>query len=196
MDASLRVDKELVTLTNIFWRHATGQSFEHCQFDLGEEISISGEIVGNLQGMWGALTYEIHCWPDGSTRLVRGRVQHQDGVLTWLMSRDTGGVWLVNGEPHFSLDLCQDVDIGVTPSTNTLPIRRLGLHVGAAVACSSAWLRFPDLTVHALPQRYTRLSSDVYRYESLSSGFQTTLQVDKQGIVQEYHGLWTRLFID
>ncbi|PSR22196.1 MAG: hypothetical protein C7B45_07425 [Sulfobacillus acidophilus] len=88
---------------------------------------------------------------------------------------------------------CLDVGIGVTPSTNTLPIRRLDLDVGESQDCWATWVRFPDLTLHALAQRYTRLSSDVYRYESLQSGFQATLRVDDHGIIQQYTGLWSVL---
>lgn len=143
--------------------------------------------------MRGTLTYEVGCRSDGSTHWAQGRVQSERGEMSWTVRREDSGIWLFNGEPQPRLANCQDVDIGVTPATNTLPIRRIGLQVRASQTFSAAWVRFPDLTVEPLAQRYTGLSSDVYRYESLQSGFQSTLRVDEQGIVQDYFGLWSIL---
>src|SRR5215216_2980626 len=49
-----------------------------------------------------------------------------------------------------------DIDLGFSPVTNTLPIRRLEPAIGEAVAVTAAWVRFPELTVEPLPQRYLR----------------------------------------
>jgi hypothetical protein len=45
--------------------------------------------------------------------------------------------------------------IAVTPATNTLAIRRLSLEVGSSESIIAAWVKFPDLTVQPLSQRYT-----------------------------------------
>lgn len=86
---------------------------------------------------------------------------------------------------------CIDIDLSITPATNTLPIRRLGLAVGASAEVTAAWVRFPALIVAPLRQRYTRLAPDRYRYESLESGFTTELTVDDQGLIAHYPGGWT-----
>lgn len=180
-------------MDHIIWRHTDGRSLEYCQFAVGSTTTIRGTVVGELQGLRGVLAYEVGCRPDGTTHWVHGRVHSEYGERSWTIRREENGIWLVNGAPDPLLGSCQDVDIGVTPATNTLPIRRINLQVGASHECSAAWVRFPDLTVQALAQRYTRLSSDVYRYESLKSGFQATLRVNEQGIVQDYSGLWSIL---
>jgi hypothetical protein len=81
-----------------------------------------------------------------------------------------------------------DVDLGLGASTNTLPIRRLGLAVGEAAELTAAWVRFPDLSVEPLRQRYTRLAERTYRYESIESGFTADLEVDDLGLVVRYPG--------
>jgi len=91
------------------------------------------------------------------------------------------------------LDGCVDVDIGFTPSTNTLPIRRLQLEVGESADVDAAWVRFPELTVERLRQRYTRVAHDRYRYESLDGDFTAELVVDDDGLVVTYEGLWERV---
>lgn len=164
---------------------------EYCRFRFGEAMVIEGQVVGDLGGIYGAMTYEVHCHADGSTHWVRGLIHHDGGELAWSISRDANGLWTVNGVTRPDLLKCLDVDIGVTPSTNTLPIRRIKLAVGSSHELWSAWVRFPDLTVHHLFQRYTRVSYDLYDYESMTSGFKSRLRVDEHGIVQDYAGLWT-----
>jgi hypothetical protein len=84
------------------------------------------------------------------------------------------------------------VDLGFSPSTNTLPIRRLGLAVDDSAEVRAAWVRFPQLTVEPLPQRYTRLGPDRYLYESLASDFRAELEVDDLGLIVRYPGVWER----
>jgi hypothetical protein len=88
---------------------------------------------------------------------------------------------------------CIDVDFSLTPSTNTLPIRRLHLAVGESRELTAAWVRFPELTVEPLAQRYTRLAERRYRYESIVSGFTAELEVDDLGLVVTYEGIWQRV---
>jgi hypothetical protein len=86
-----------------------------------------------------------------------------------------------------------DLDLAITPFTNTLPIRRLDLAVGDEGDVTAAYVSFPDLEVNIDEQRYTRLDEDVYLYESLDSDFSREITVDLDGIVVEYPGLFERL---
>src|SRR5262249_58793699 len=91
----------------------------------------------------------------------------------------------VDGSMTPALDGCVDVDFGWTPATNTLPIRRLGLGVGAAATIRAAWVRFPELDLLALDQTYTRLADDRWRYAS--GTFEAELVVDPAtGVVRRY----------
>ena len=58
------------------------------------------------------------------------------------------------------------MDLGCSPSTNTLPIRRLGLAVGTSKTIQAAWITFPELRVQKAAQTYTRLDEVTYRYAS------------------------------
>jgi hypothetical protein len=110
--------------------------------------------------------------------------------------REASGRWLAD---DCEVEACRgalDVDLGVTPSTNTSAIRRLGLAVGASADLTATWVRFPDLTVLPLPQRYTRLAGRTYLYESLRDGvvvFHARLDVDGSGLVERYEGLFERI---
>jgi hypothetical protein len=91
------------------------------------------------------------------------------------------------------LDAAREIDISISPITNTLPVRRLGLAVGESAEIVTAYIEFPTLNVIADPQRYTRLSEDRYEYKSLDSDFLREIIVDEDGFVIEYPDLFTRL---
>lgn len=104
--------------------------------------------------------------------------------------RSPSSAWTVNGAPVGSLDGCEDVDLGFSPATNLLPIRRLRLDVGATASVRAAWVRFPEMTTELLEQVYTRVAADRYLYESAGGTFKRELIVDATGFVVEYPGVW------
>jgi len=90
-----------------------------------------------------------------------------------------------------------DIDLGWSPSTNTLPIRRLNLEVGQASGeVIAAWVRFPELALQPLPQEYTRLAERQYRYSSRGGAFVANLVVDDHDLVLDYEGFWQRVRSD
>jgi len=86
------------------------------------------------------------------------------------------------------LDKCIDVDLEWSPSTNTLPIRRLALAIGESKSVSAAWVRFPSLEVQRLDQTYERLEDRRYRYRS--GRFTADLALDQDGMVLQYGVNW------
>jgi uncharacterized protein len=100
---------------------------------------------------------------------------------------ELGELWSGTERPPEYRD-CVDVDLGFTPATNTLPIRRLGLDVGEGAEIHVAWVVWPELTVRRVLQRYDRLAKDRYRYTQ--DDFEAELTVDEHGLVLEYEGLW------
>ena len=100
-----------------------------------------------------------------------------------------GSKWYVDGSRDESLDGCADVDLGASPVTNTLPIRRLRPEVGSMVSITAAWVRFPGLSVVALHQSYERVGERRYVYRS-ATGFRSEIEVDGFGGVRRYGDYW------
>jgi uncharacterized protein len=86
-----------------------------------------------------------------------------------------------------------DVDLSITPFTNSLPIRRLKLRIGESAEIATAYVAFPQLMLSLDSQRYTRVAVDRYRYESLDSDFVREITVDCNGLVVTYPGLFQRI---
>src|SRR5690348_3309788 len=60
--------------------------------------------------------------------------------------------WSLNGVEYGDVEGCLDIDLGFSPSTNLLPIRRLALAVGKQADVNAAWLPFPSLEFQLISQ--------------------------------------------
>jgi hypothetical protein len=109
------------------------------------------------------------------------------------MRRDDSGDWWRDGERMPDLEGLVDIDLAISPSTNTLPIRRLTLDVGGEASTDAVWVQFPSLSLGQLAQRYTRTADRRYRYESDGGSFVADLDVDAQGLVVRYGDVWERV---
>jgi uncharacterized protein len=106
------------------------------------------------------------------------------------LATDGMGHWTLNEGPAPSLDGCHDVDLGWTPATNTIPIRRLDLPVGEHATIAACWVRFPKLDVVRSEQHYERLALDRWRYRSGTYDFELATDA-ATGLVLAYgEDLW------
>ena len=180
-----------MTTRRVAWRRSDEvEADEHCTLtrrDTG--IALVGTVLGAESGIPVRTEYRVFADGAGFTSAVHVRDLRGFGQRTLTLARDAKGNWRVDDRPDRSLRGCSDVDLGCSPSTNTLPIRRLGLRVGASKTIQAAWVRFPELTVHKVAQTYTRLDEATYRYESGS--FEAELTVDDEGLVAAY-AAWRR----
>jgi len=136
--------------------------------------------------------YEVYCdqlWHTRRVAVERVMGSERNSVD---LAVENSGVWYSSGEELPALHECVDIDLAVTPATNTLPIRRLNLEVGKSQGVAAAWLKFPELTLEILPQRYTHRDMGRYFYES-SSDFSAELLVDDLGLITSYPGGWERV---
>jgi uncharacterized protein len=179
---------------DLLWEALRWSSLEHVtvRSEPGA-ILADGLIVAHVDGRPVRLAYSIRCDPEWRVRSVNVDVL-PDGPGIRLIS-DGDGHWHDQaGRALPELDGATDVDISLTPLTNTLPIRRLGLAEGESRSIRVAYVDAPSLEARAAEQRYTCLASGPeggsYLYESGS--FHAELTVDADGFVIDYEGLWRR----
>ena len=175
----------------VAWRGETFPGVELCRLSVEEGRGTLGGSVAYEDGGGGLLSYHIRFVPRWQTvDVVIRRLPRVGPALTRLVVRDERGRWTVDGADRADLADCDDVDLEFSPSTNTLPIRRLDLPVGASAPVAAAWVRFPALTVEVIRQTYERTGERDYRYRSGS--FTADLAVDDAGLVIDYPGIWRR----
>ncbi len=133
---------------------------------------------------WNVVRYRVRARDDGTTR--RARIGADSRIF---IRRAPDGVWTINGTPVPEVAEALDIDLGFTPATNTLAIRRLKLGVGGEAEIVAAWFDPETERLKPMRQSYRRTGEREYCYSS-GSGVSARLQVDAQGIVREYEGLW------
>jgi hypothetical protein len=89
---------------------------------------------------------------------------------------------------------CIDIDISLTPFTNTLPIKRLGDSLLKRTKLNVLYLNLADWKFEKVEQYYTKLSNNLYKYEGVFRGFTAELPVDNFGFVTTYPNLFERVY--
>jgi hypothetical protein len=178
---------------SILWTRRDAISLEYFQLHEGpNEIRLSGTILVVHERQPLRVEYVVNCDRDWSTRSVRIALTDGSGSREMRLLVDDQRRWWSDGKELTEVAGCIDVDISLSPSTNTLPIRRLSLAPGEERDVVAAWVRFPDLAIEPLPQRYVRTGESRYRYSSGGGAFTADIEVDDAGLVVRYPPLWVR----
>ncbi len=164
---------------------ARWQTWEH---DHLETVTLRWENEGwTATGEVGreAVTYVIRLsatWQSRQFLLFRDL----DEPDLWIGADGTGRWGEMNGAHRHDLAGCTDIDLACTPFTNSLPIRRLQLAVGAHTDVTAALVDVETLGIEPVHQRYERLSPRRFEHTNLDSGVVTQFDVDEFGLVHDY----------
>jgi len=175
-----------MTTRRAAWRRSDEvETDEHCTLTLRDSgLSLVGTVLGSEAGQPVRIEYRVLADRAGLTTAAHVRDLRGFETRTVALERSAKGAWTVNGATIRGLKSCTDVDLGCSPSTNTLAIRRLRLAIGASQTIQAAWVRFPELDVVKAAQTYARLDEFTYRYAS--GTFEAELSVDDDGLVTSY----------
>jgi hypothetical protein len=159
---------------------------------------LSGELEVDEGGRAARLNYAVACDPEWRTRSAVIEGVADGSPLRFELAADGCGNWIRDGAPLPAVSGALDVDLGFTPSTNMLPIRRLALDVGESAPVRSAWLRSLELRIEPLEQTYTREAELTFRYRAMIDGepFVARLDTDVFGRVVRYEGLWEAEWVE
>ena len=169
----------------LIWHSATLGSMEHFEwYSRAGRTHWQGVVVLPIDEQPAHIVYRIEIDQEWRTRWVEVTI-HQAGRLRRMeLEADDSGRWTGFGGVLTELAGCIDIDLGWSPVTNTLPIRRVPLAVGESATIEAAWIRFPELVVQRSAQTYERIARDVWQYRS--NGFSADLLVDEDGLVRRY----------
>lgn len=180
-----------MTTRRVAWRRADEvETDEHCTLTFRDSgISLVGTVLGAEAGAPVRVEYRVLTDAAGLTTAAHVRDLRGFEARTLTLERDAKNNWTVDGKKVRGLKGCIDVDLGCSPSTNTLPIRRLRIGIGATQTIKAALVQFPELTVVKSEQAYTRV--DEFTYQFKSGAFEAELTVDDESLVAAYAG-WRR----
>ena len=175
----------------VLWQGVESGALDRCRLEAGPSgLRLSGVVLTPAHGTPLDVRYLVEADRDGLTRRVE--LELDGGATRRVLLADGAGQWRWEGGPELpEVARALDVDLTVTPATNTLPIRRLGLAVGRQRDLRMAWVQFPGLEVLDSTQRYERLAPDRWRFST--GEFEAELLVDGDGLVLDYGGLFRSL---
>ena len=181
------------SLTVVWQREYQGATIERATLlntDGGGRID--GELVGCVGDCPVSAKYTILLDDSWSVRSCVVEAQSSSTLRRLILTR-RGESWFVDGSREPALARCDVLDLGFTPSTNTIALNRLRLPLGGRGELAAAYVDFPSLEVCRSHQGYLRTETASYEYRNLDSGFTATLGVDDSNVVVEYGSVWHRL---
>lgn len=177
----------------IRWQGLGGGEREHLVLTthesgiIAESVYVSGG-GSEAFGVW----YQLHLSPSWEVREFRARCM---GEQRELVLRRNGSEWTdAHGQVLSELSGTTDLDLSISPFTNSLPINRLQLSKSESADIRVAYVSFPQLEVFADIQRYTcREPKKQYLFDSVDTDFKAEIEVDEHGLVVHYPGLFIRI---
>jgi uncharacterized protein len=179
--------------TNILWTGREYYSLENCLVnttDGGSEITST--IVGHYEKKIYRVDYHIKTNAQWETIFFEVNARHSNLVQSMRFEGDGRGNWRSDGKEASQFSGCIDIDIPLTPFTNTLPINRLHLAVNETREIRVIYLDLLAQQFSPVRQKYTRLSPLDYQYENVPNDFEAKIQVDESGFVVDYPSLFVR----
>src|SRR5262245_18736559 len=185
---------------NVAWLKEGWYGAEFAEVTLGARwLSATGDAIG-----FDPEPYRLHYLLETGRGYVTSRLEVSVRAPGWsrdlTLERSESGVWTgrfgdasrdsTPSDPPTGVwqdsDLLAealDCDLGLSPLTNSMPVLRHDLlHGGEPREFVMAWVSVPDLSIHAVRQRYTFLRREgdgaVIRYENADGSFTSDLVFD------------------
>ncbi|MFI1994678.1 putative glycolipid-binding domain-containing protein [Actinoplanes sp. NPDC020271] len=201
--------------TGLFWERRDAPGSEHVRLDAQNGLYAQGVALAATPVIyscryelqtdpgWASVSLDVRTEGAGWARGVRLEMAAGRWRVTTSEQGDLDAALAAAGHARAGLPGIEDpdrlfgafdVDLGCSPLTNTLPIRRLDLlhgEIGLSHRLSVAWVLVPSLEVVQADQIYTPLGGDQVRYASET--FAADLTVDGDGFVVEYPGVARRV---
>jgi hypothetical protein len=179
------------TVTQLSWKGLDDQTFEHCAVSrMPGTMMVQSKIEGAVNNEHTIVEYRLEMDNAWTISAVEVRMS-QPAVKSIRLTHNKFGEW-VDETLHTwpQLDGCMEVDISLTPFTNSLPIKRLCFKPGESREIKVVYFDLPSFEIKMHPQRYTYLGDNKFKFESLETGYTNEITFNDAGFVQDYPALF------
>jgi hypothetical protein len=105
--------------------------------------------------------------------------------------RNENGQWTDSrGKLYPEFDGCRFIDITVTPLTNSLPINGLHMTEGESAEFDLLYVDVLNNEIRKDRQKYTKMPGSIFHFENDEGRFSADIEVDGDGFVTYYPGLF------
>jgi len=178
--------------TKLVWKGLDDPTFEHCTISrMPGQLFVQSKIEGPVNNVHTIVEYEVeldNAWTVASVQL---KMIAPEPARSIKLTHNRYGEWVddtLHTRPE--LDGCMDIDISLTPFTNSLPVKRLCFQPGESHEIKVVYFNLPEFTFYLQRQRYTYQGNDLYKYEGLDTGYSNVITFNPAGFVEHYPGLF------
>jgi uncharacterized protein len=175
----------------LVWRCSQMNTIELLKLESGNEYRVNSLIIGELEGKPVQVSYKLVINNDWHIQSVSLMVE-SDQLFKLNLKKEENKWYEGQGKHLPELDGTIDIDISLTPFTNTLPIRRLHIPEGRTEEINVVYFNLPSVEIKPMKQYYTNMGNGSYKYES--PGFESILKTDAEGFVTDYPGIWQMVY--
>lgn len=176
------------------WKGIYYNSIENCAVNIAAHgIVIKSDIIGKHDNTSFNCEYRIETTTEWTTKSfeIRYTLNGISHTISALHETD----WIVNGETRPEFRNCTDIDITLTPFTNSLPINRLKLQNSKPQQIEVLYIDVLKNTFRIAQQQYTKRSASVYNFQNVPNDFEADIIVDNDGFVKHYPELFERITV-
>ena len=188
---TFRMANEAKLLRTFFWRRLDQPGHDICRlFQITDGWRLAGAAIFLDAGRTHDFRYEVNVDQRWDTRsaTVAG---HSGGKPIELKFHPVDGKLWQSGTNQVPMTKeCIDIDLGFSPATNIVAIRRLGLRVGQEAESPAAWLNYKTMRLTTLPQTYRRIDKARFQYQAPTVNYRGILRVSAIGAVISYPRLF------
>ena len=177
---------------NLLWTGIQYHSLENCIVDvLNTDTEINSTIIGSYEGKIYLVEYCIKTNKDWQTYFVELKYRHSNKEVQLILKKEKDN-WLLNNTKANEFKDCFDVDISLSPFTNSLPVNRLKLSNNQEQKIKVIYINILEQELKPVEQVYKRLSKTKYLYQNVPNDFEAEIEVDESGFVVSYPSLFKR----
>lgn len=180
-------------IQKVIWEKKESFGTEYFRLALKDEfLSGAGTVIFEEEKIPNKASYVIDLDRNWRTKKVTIEVE---GAGELVISSNGDGKWFhPDGSELDELRGAIDVDISVTPFTNSFPINRYDWEPNQKRDFKMVYVEVPDLNLHKISQAYTYIErkGDTRIFYYQCRDFESLIYVDNNGLVTEYPGLFMR----
>lgn len=179
--------------TNLLWTGREYHSLENCWVNTSAAgAEITSTIIGSYRKKIYKTEYCIKTNHNWETVFFEISSRYSNKLEVVRMEGDGKGNWSSSGKRVKQFEGCIDIDISLTPFTNSLPINRLNLIQNQRQEIQVIYLDVLAQQMRMVRQQYIRLSDTMYRYQNIPNDFEANIPVNEFGLVVDYPSLFAR----
>ncbi|WP_160849744.1 putative glycolipid-binding domain-containing protein [Pontibacillus yanchengensis] len=179
----------------VFWEHIGGAGCEYLSINKNNSSLISeGLVLFTTNEDVHNFSYKVVMDSSWITKSVE--ISDRETNHTLNLQSDGKGNWYANKSQLPDMFGAIDVDISITPFSNSLPINRFKWREGEERNFQMLYIDIPSLELKKLEQRYKFIGNSTQgrKFQYNCRDYETIITVDKFGIVVDYPDLFIRRF--